>query len=297
MNAPFGIDHPLIAVHDIAQLRERFIAMGFNMTAIGKHPWGTSTSLAMFKGCLIEIMGIYDETLIDKLPAGDFHFGRHVYEHLMQREGVALTALHSLDSQRDSLTAAEAGFTTAGHLEFGRDVTLPNGQQDRTKTTLALMPDARWPRLSFFLCQQHRPELVYVDEWLVHPNSVHGIGGITIRAELDSQEALAEKFRALYGEAKVVDGGYQLETANGYIRLLTNQCIEDDMGPLPEAVISDRQPCIVAITLLYAERMSLRKHLQNSGVEFDDRHGVFTLKNAQEAGNVFLRFHERERSA
>ncbi len=43
MNASFGIDHPLIAVHDIVQLRERLVAMGFNMTAIGKHPWGTST--------------------------------------------------------------------------------------------------------------------------------------------------------------------------------------------------------------------------------------------------------------
>ncbi len=86
MTASFGIDHPLIAVHDIEKLRERLIAMGFNMTAIGKHPWGTSTSLAMFNGCLMEIMGIYDDTLIDALPAGDFHFGRHVYEHLQQRE-------------------------------------------------------------------------------------------------------------------------------------------------------------------------------------------------------------------
>ncbi len=58
MNAPFGIDHPLFAAHDIEGFRQRLIALGFNMTAIGKHPWGTSTSLAMFNGCLLEIMGI-----------------------------------------------------------------------------------------------------------------------------------------------------------------------------------------------------------------------------------------------
>ena len=51
MNASFGVDHPLVATHDIDQLRDLLIALGFNMTAIGKHPWGTSTSLAMFDGC------------------------------------------------------------------------------------------------------------------------------------------------------------------------------------------------------------------------------------------------------
>ena len=153
MNASFGVDHPLVATHDINQLRDLLIALGFNMTTIGKHPWGTSTSLAMFDGCLLEIMGIYDCALIDEVPAGEFRFGRHVYEHLQEREGVALTALHSTDSHKDARRAEDSGFTVAGHLEFGRDVTLPDGTSGRTKTTLALLPDPQFPRLSFFLCQ------------------------------------------------------------------------------------------------------------------------------------------------
>ena len=102
MNASFGIDHPLIAVNDIEGQRDRMISLGFNMTAIGRHPWGTSTSLAMFEGCLIEIMGIDDESLLDAFPAGDFCFGRHVHTHLREREGIALTALHSTDSMADA---------------------------------------------------------------------------------------------------------------------------------------------------------------------------------------------------
>ncbi len=295
MNASFGIDHPLIAVHDIEQLRDRLIAMGFNMTAIGKHPWGTSTSLAMFEGCLIEIMGIYDASLIDEVPAGDFHFGRHVHDYLQQREGVALTALHSSDSQADARQAQRVGFQVAGHLEFGRDVTLPDGRQDRTKTTLALMPDANCPRLSFFLCQQHRPELVYVPEWLEHPNSVHGIGGISIVAESDSQRGLVEKFSALYGAAKPIEGGYQLQTANGCIRLLTSRQIEAELGRLPQAVRSDNQPCIVGMDLCYSDAGLLRQHLQSSGVDFTEKEGVFSLLQAEDAGNTFLRFQQCQR--
>lgn len=291
MNASFGIDHPLIAVHDIVQLRERLVAMGFNMTAIGKHPWGTSTSLAMFDGCLIEIMGMYDDSLIDEVPAGDFRFGRHVHEHLMQREGVALTALHSTDSQADARRAQDAGFQLAGHLEFGRDVTLPDGRQDRTKTTLALLPDTRWPRLSFFLCQQHRPELIYVQQWLKHPNTVHGICGITILAEPAEQKALVEKFSALYGLAENIEGGYRLNTANGLIQILSGQRIEAERGKLPEQVLADEQAAIVGMDLLYGDAILLRQYLEASGVGFDERDGVFSLQRAQDIGNTFFRFH------
>ncbi len=290
MNASFGIDHPLIATTDIVQLRNRLIAMGFNMTAIGKHPWGTSTSLAMFNGCLLEIMGIYDDTLIDEVPAGEFRFGRHVHAHLMQREGIALTALHSTDSEADAHQAQKAGFPPAGHLEFGRDITLPDGRQDRTRTTLALLPDERWPRLSFFLCQQHRPELIYVPQWLAHPNSVHGICGITILAERDSQDALLEKFSALYGESKTISGGYLLETANGCLKLLSRQSIEADLGKLPEAVLADGQPSIVGMDLRYANAGALRQFLLSSGVAFDESDEVFTLRRPEDIGNTFLRF-------
>lgn len=296
MNASFGIDHPLIAVHDIEQLRGRLMSMGFNMTAIGKHPWGTSTSLAMFEGCLIEIMGIYDASLIDEVPAGDFHFGRHVHEHLMQREGVALSALHSTDSQADARQAQEAGFDVAGHLEFGRDVTLPDGRQDRTKTTLALLPDARWPRLSFFLCQQHRPELIYVPEWLEHPNSVHGICGITILAEPDDQPALVKKFSALYGDAETIDGGYRLTTANGQIRLLSRQRIEAESGALPSEILADNQPGIVGMDLRYADAEILRRYLQQSNTEFAEDKGVFRLKHAENMGNIHFRLYPHDAS-
>lgn len=291
MNASFGIDHPLITVYDIEKLRARLISMGFNMTAIGKHPWGTSTSLAMFNGCLLEIMGIFDESLIDEMPAGDFRFGRHVHTHLIMREGIALTALHSTDSESDAHRAKEAGFSLAGHLEFGRDVTLPDGRLDRTKTTLALLPDARWPRLSFFLCQQHRPELIYVPQWLVHPNSVHGICGVTILAEPDIQSELIEKFSAIYGNSESIRGGYVIETANGNLRVLSRQQIELELGQVPSAILAENQPCIVGMHFRYSDEKALSDFLSASGITYDNQNSVFTLRELEETGNVYFQFH------
>lgn len=290
MNASFGIDHPLIAVHDIDLLRDRLISLGFNMTAIGKHPWGTSTSLAMFEGCLIEIMGIDDESLLDAFPAGDFCFGRHVHDHLQEREGIALTALHSTDCVADAQRAEEAEFTVSGHLEFGRDVKLPDGRADRTRTTLALMPDARWPRLSFFLCQQHRPELIYVPEWLDHPNTVYGICGVTVLAEDKDNDALIGKFVDLYGPAEKLEGGFQISTANGPIRMQSRQTVERDFGMLPDVITASSEPCIIALDLRHKNTNQLRQWVANSGLDHKVASETLTLTNLADTGNTFLRF-------
>lgn len=290
MNASFGIDHPLIAVRNLELLRNRMIAMGFNMTVAGKHPWGTSTSLAMFEGCLIEIMGIYDDTLLDEVPAGDFKFGRHVHHYLQEREGVALTALHSTDSQKDAAHASKFGFEVSGHLEFGRDVTLPDGRIDRTKTTLALMPDAKWPRLSFFLCQQHRPELIYVPSWLLHPNTVHGISGVTILAAEHDMPALSEKLMGLYGASQIVPGGFTFDTANGDIRVLSEEAILAEYGDLPPDVSDAHGPCIIAMHLKYHDMEVLEASLMNSGIPFSKDNASYTLDDPIQMGNTFFKF-------
>jgi len=290
MTGPFGIDHPLIATHDISALRTRLISLGFTMTPVGRHPWGTSTSLAMFQGCLIEIMGIWDESLLDENPAGDFRFGRHVHTYLQMREGVALTALHSTDADADAETARAAGLTVAGHLEFGRDVTLPDGRQGRTKTTLALMPNRGFPRLSFFLCQQHRPDLIYVPEWLEHPNTAHGIAGVTIRAEKADQPALRAMLCPLYGPARDLPGGFSVATANGAITVLTGARITASFGPLPRDLCAQTDPGIVAMDIRVSDADKIMAWIGESGLDWRSGAEGVTLTDAAGMGNLFLRF-------
>jgi hypothetical protein len=290
MNASFGLDHPLLATHDIDALRARLISLGFNMTAIGKHPWGTSTSLAMFNGCLIEIMGVYDDTLLDQVPAGDFRFGRHVYEHLQDREGVALSALHSTNSVADAQQAETAGFTVAGHLEFGRNVTLPNGTEGRTKTTLALLPDAQFPRLSFFLCQQHRPDLIYVPEWLEHPNTVSGICGVNIVAADRFHPQLKARFGGLYGGFEAIDGGFQYQTANGTLRVMTADAFEGAIGPLPKEVLDEDLPCIAGMDLTTGDPNGLLEYINRSNLGYRPVETGFALTSPSLTANTILRF-------
>ena len=291
MNASFGIDHPLLATHDIHRLRDRLISLGFNMTSIGKHPWGTSTSLAMFNGCLLEIMGIHDDTLIDEVPAGDFRFGRHVYEHLQLREGVALTALHSTNSVKDAQRAQDAGLEVAGHLEFGRDVTLPDGAKGRTKTTLALLPDAHFPRLSFFLCQQHRPDLIYVSQWLEHPNKVIGICGVNIIAKDEYFDTLKLRFGRLYGTAETIKGGFEFQTANGVICTMNADSHESTFGPLPDSVLQEPTPCIVGMDFITQNPQALLGFVRDAGLSYRRVDNGIALTCPELTANTFFRFY------
>lgn len=290
MTASFGIDHPLLATHDIDELRNLLITLGFNMTPVGRHPWGTSTSLAMFEGCLLEIMGIYDDTLLDEIPAGDFRFGRHVHSHLTQREGVALTALHSTDSQGDATVAMQAGYQLAGHLAFGRDVTLPDGTRDRTKTTLALLPDLTFPRLSFFLCQQHRPELIYVPEWLEHPNGVTGICGVNIVANATDHVTLHNQMSALYPATRRIPDGFECETANGVFRILSPDAFETQIGPLPAALTPLDQPTLAGMDLTCGNINRLAPFIKASGLDHQKLTNGYALRRASDTANTVLRF-------
>jgi hypothetical protein len=286
----FGIDHPLIAVENMALVRSRFTSIGFNMTPVGKHPWGTSTSLAIFNDCLLEIMSMYDDTLIDVKPAGNFRFGRHVYRHLSEREGISLTALHSTDSVQDAHTAQTAGWNFSGHLEFGRDVVLPDGNFDRTKTTLALLPDTIFPRLSFFLCQQHRRDLVEVPEWMNHRNSAYGINGITIKASSSNQEALQVHLEAVFGQGSLTSHGYTIQTPNGYIKVLRDSEISNIVGVLPQTVMDDSQPSIVAMEFLVKDIRLAAQIVEASGLSYRPTQSGLLLDDASLLGNTLIQF-------
>ncbi|MDH3664273.1 MAG: VOC family protein, partial [Alphaproteobacteria bacterium] len=181
-------------------------------------------------------------------------------------------------------------FTVSGHLEFGRDVTLPDDRTGRTRTTLALMPDRRWPRLSFFLCKQHRPDLIYVPEWLEHSNTVYGICGITVLAEERDHTALIGKFEGLYGPPERIEGGFDVGTANGPISVRTKQAIEKDFATLPRAITASKDPCVVALDLRYRNAEQLGQWITNSGLDHEQIGDRVTLTNLVETGNVFLRF-------
>lgn len=287
-----GIDHPLIAVRNLDQAITRFSALGFTMAPQSRHPWGTSTCISIMQQSLVEIVSIYDETLLDHLPAGDFHFGRHIYRYLQEREGIALTALYSEDAENDAARIEAQGILCQGTIRFGRDVVLPDGKPDRTATTLKILYDADLPRLSNFICQQHRPDLIYVPKWSTHANGASSYAQVTIMADKNDHARIQTRLTGLYGAQAVqhLTDGFAVKTGNGWYVVTDRTGIETRYGALPSALQNEHQPACVAIHLKVPDIAAVTAILRQNEVAHSTEKNLLRISDASLYGNVFINF-------
>lgn len=231
-NGPLGLEHPLVVSDDLDALAERYRALGFAPTRKGYHPWGTGTQLVLFPDNFIELMGIDDRRLIDTPSETGFRFGRFIAEQLDRREGIAMIALHSDDAAVDAAAVTARGVEPDGLVNFRRTVTLPDGGKDEAVVSLAMLIDRQQPQLSHFICQQHRPEFVWVPEWMQHPNGALAIAQVVYAAA--EPDAHRQRFAGIWGEDALHDlsNGFRVATAGGELLMLDRPAAEARFAPV-----------------------------------------------------------------
>jgi hypothetical protein len=288
-NGPLGLEHPLVCAGDLDRLAERYRAMGFAPAPKGLHPWGTGTQLVMFPDNFIELMGIENRDLIDVRSADGFRFGRFIADFLDRDEGIAMLALHSDDARADLAAVAARGVANAGLVDFRRAVRLPDGRHDEAVVTLAMLIDTAHPRLSFFICHQHRPEFVWVKEWQSHPNGAEAITEITYAAP--DPASVRARFAAVWGEAalSVETGGFRVTTAGGAIRVQTHTVAEARFAGVPMPVGWSEEPRAVALRVRVPDLERLGAILKRNGVR-GQMQGDRVVVGPPYSGNIILEF-------
>jgi len=264
-----GIDHPIIAAQDLDRVCQVYQRLGFKLSPRGRHPWGTANNLLMFQRDFIELLGVYDATLLDQESGpNSLVYSGYVRDFLARREGLALLALHSDDIERDQ-ARVEANGLVAQRIEFRRPLVLPNGQPDEAVVSLAMLIQADYPNLSTFICQQHKPELVWVPQWQTHPNGVDAIRSVTYVA--DEPAAVAPYYQALYGAERVhrTVSGLEITTPNGVLNVIASSMLGSRFpefeGLLPE---SSERPCGIALSLHTRDFTAAMNCLTQAGVPF-----------------------------
>lgn len=293
MSNILGIDHPLVCVRDLPTVRERYAKLGFSMKGIGKHPWGTSTCAIIFEQSLLELMSIYDTSLIDSYAAGDFRFGRFIYESLEEREGIALTALYSDDAERDARAVEARGGVCQGTIDFGRDVVLADGTPDRTRTTLKIFHCEDMPRLSNFACQQHKRHLIEFPQWMDHPNTAYGFTSVAILAEENQQDQVLNWLGTVHGReriARIEPGLSHVETGNGTFLVMDRHHAEHRYGQLPEAISAITEPYEFAMDLKVRSIDAAKAAIDKSGLAYSTVEDRVVLSQVEDLGGVLLSF-------
>ena len=254
------------------------------------HPWGTSTSLITFDRSALELMSVYDPSLLDGYAVGDFRFGRHMADALAEREGVSLVALYSEDAPGDRARVEARGIPAQGRVDFRRRVKLPGRDWDEAVVTLEILIDPALPRASNFICQQHRPELVWVPEWLVHPNGALGFSAITYAAP--DPAPLLDRLSRLFGEPAIrrTELGYEAATGNGVIRVVPPGAWSACLGLAAEPDIAPARAACIGLDLRVGDLAIPRRILRETGVRTAEQDGGIAIADFEAHGNVLLRF-------
>jgi catechol 2,3-dioxygenase-like lactoylglutathione lyase family enzyme len=167
---PRGIDHLVLAVRDLEAAREAYKRLGFTLTPVAQHPFGTKNSLAQFDGSFLELLAIADPAAIPDPTPTRFSFGAFNRDYLAEREGLSMLVLKSADAGSDRADFEARGLRVYEPFRFERIAKSPDGAERKVAFSLTFTGDSRLKRAGFFTCQHHFPENFWRHEYQRHPN-------------------------------------------------------------------------------------------------------------------------------
>lgn len=228
-----GIDHLVLAGHDLDAMRDRYASLGFTMTPRAQHPFGTGNTAIQLHGSYLELLSVTKpEDVIEPGP-GEFSFSAFNRDYLARHEGFSMLVLGTGDAAAEAECWKTAGLQTYAPFDFSRLATFPGGEEKRIGFSLAYTstPDAPW--LGHFACQHHAPEYFAQPQFLTHANTAHAIGEVWITG--DGALGLVDHMRVFAGGEGVAKepGRYVFETPRGRIILSDADNFRQAFGVAP----------------------------------------------------------------
>lgn len=283
-----GIDHPLVAVSDMDKACEDFARLGFFINPRHHHPWGTDNHLLMFPENFIEIISIYDRSTLDLKNDNGFAFGRFISDSIERKEGISLVALHSEDARADHAMVEARGLDNDGIVDFRRVAHRPDGSEEEAVVSLVMLINEQYPAVSHFFCHQHKPHLVWVEDWMTHPNGANAITRVSYVAEDPS--ALRTRFEGIYGEERVSlgDGELLAQTDRGVFEVLSPARAVERFAGVDVPAGAAQLPCGVAIRVSTVDIDQARALLDSQDVRYENVVDGGLRIAAHYAGNTII---------
>jgi hypothetical protein len=266
-----GIDHVVLCVADLELARRRWWGLGFTVTPLARHPWGTVNHLVLLQGNFVELLAVGDRAAIPRTARG-FSFGAFNQAFLDRHQGMSMLVFDSRDARADRAGFAAAGLRTYPVFDFQRSATLPDGSRRRVGFSLAFVTDPRLPDAAFFTCQQHTPELFWLPEYQIHENGASQIREVVMVAA--DPQALRDLYVGLQGSSRVVAGdGLRVVTTRGSIAVVTPDTFVRRFGgnAWPESADPPASPRFAACSVAVRDLDVLEALLQERGVPHERR--------------------------
>ena len=89
-------------------------------------------------------------------------------------------------------------------------------------------------------------------------------------------------------------GGFQYQTANGVLRILSADAFENDIGPLTDRICKEDTPSIAGMDFASGDLNALMQHIIKSDVDHRAVENCVVLTDQCLTANTIMRFFERQ---
>ena len=285
-----GIDHLVIAAHDLDELSALYRRLGFTVTPRAHHDWGTDNALVQFQGNFLELLTVaHPEKLLPE-RAGHFDFGRHNQRFLTSRQGMSMLVDESHDALADREEFGERGLPDWANFHFCREAKLPDGGTATVSFSLAFASEPSMPLTGFFTCQQHAPELFWKPQYQEHANTAQVVSEVIMVADAPSE--LGDYLAAMQEPESLAMASdhVQIDTPRGVVSVLSPSAAQGRFGPL-SGLDASTEPRFLGFAIQVADIGKAEQVLSSAGVAYSQRDGRLQLAPAVTSGSL-VEFHE-----
>ncbi|MEO0979260.1 MAG: VOC family protein [Pseudomonadota bacterium] len=244
-----GLDHIVVAVHDLDAAGKAYEALGFTVTPENRHPWGTANRLIQLNGFFIELLSVAEPGLITETVGTEFSFGAFNRTFLAKREGASMLVMESRDASVDRQDFEKVGLSLFEPFSFERVAHLPDGTTAKVAFDLTILRDPLSPEIGYFTCHNKYPENFWKPPFQSHSNGAKEIETIYLVAEDPSDHH--EFLGGFTGqrEMRATSLGLELETARGKILVLNPAGYRSLVGDRAAEALNGDLPQLAAIEI------------------------------------------------
>lgn len=278
---PRPIDHVVIAVRDLEAARAAYGRLGFTLTPVARHPFGTANSLVQLHGGYLELLAVIDPALIPEPDERSYSFTAFNRDVLAAREGGSMLALQSADAAADLADFEANDLPTYAPMKFHRLARTPKGDDLEVGFSITFTSDARIPDAGFFTCHHHNPDRFWWPEYQRHANGARSIDAVVLVARDPADYHIF--FTHFTGQHDMRSDSLMVsfDTGGGKVEIVTPVAARAMYGVEAEA---NPKPRIIAVRVATGDLAAAAVTLRGNGVPFAERMGRLVVPAAEACG-------------
>ena len=280
-----GIDHLVLCVNDLKKARAVYESMGFTMTPVAQHPFGTGNTLAQMDGCFLEVLAVTKPDDIPEADADNFSFAAFNRDFLTTREGMSMLVLDSSDATADRKAFLDQGLHVYAPFDFQRQAKLPDGSEATVGFSLTFLSDPRLRDLAFFTCMQWRPDLFWKPDYQRHANGALSIDEVFVVAPAPADAADFLAAFADSSDTETGDGVIKVQSARGRLGVYTPDAF---VNSYPGAFQANAlgKPRFAGFSFKTNDPAAATEHWRDAGFDVHETDGTHWLHPDQGLGCV-----------